>query len=62
MLRENATWENGGATCDAAMRERARLGLREAELEERSGAAAISGEESNARIAELLKGMGAACS
>ena len=58
-LRENATWENGGEVSDAAMRERARLALREAELEERSGAAAISGEESDARIAELLQGMGA---
>ncbi|WP_276927324.1 hypothetical protein [Parvibacter caecicola] len=42
------------------MRERARLGLREAELEERSGAVAISGEESDARIADLLQGMGIA--
>ena len=41
-----------------AMRERARLGLWEAELEERSGAAAISAEESDARIADLLQGMG----
>ncbi|WP_305296865.1 hypothetical protein [Parvibacter caecicola] len=59
MLRENATWENSSEASNAAMRERARLALREAELEERSGAAAISGEESNARIAELLQGMGA---